>query len=148
MDGVTHFVSVVLAWNHFAVLVYELQEKSVIVYDGLKYLLRTLQHHIVHTFKMYGYQELDATVHVEETMGSGNDQIIALCFNDLYAPWVVYNDPIIKQNDGFNCGPIACLKVLELYGFIPTNSIAGIAHKRYGYRGVVMQYYRNMLEVN
>ncbi len=98
MDGVTHFVSVVFARNHFAVLVYELQEKSVIVYDGLKYPLRTLQHHIVHTLKMYGYQELDATVHVEETKGSGNDHIVELCFNDLYAPWVVYNDPLIGQH--------------------------------------------------
>ena len=113
MDGVTHFVSVVLARSHFAVLVYELEEKSVIVYDGLKYPLRIWQHHIVHTLKKYGYQELDATVHVEETRGRGNDQIGELCFNDMYVPWVVCNDPIIEQHDGFNCGPIACWKVLE-----------------------------------
>ena len=67
---------------------------------------------------------------------------------DLYAPWQVYNDPIIKQNDGFNCGSIACLKVLELYGFIPTDSIAQIAEKKNGYRGVVMPFYQKMLEVN
>jgi hypothetical protein len=54
----------------------------------------------------------------------------------------------IQQNDGFNCGPIACLKVLELYGFIPTNSIAEIAQKKHGYRGVVMPFYERMLEVN
>ena len=50
--------------------------------------------------------------------------------------------------DRFNCGPIACLKVLELYGFIPTNSIATIAQKKHGYRGVVMPFYERMLEVN
>ncbi len=134
MDGVTHFVSVVLARHHFDVLVYDLQDKSVIVYDGLKYPLITWQHHIAHTLKMYGYQELDATVHVEETRGSGKDRIIELCFNDLYEPWVVYNDQIIEQHDGFNCGPIACLKVLELYGFIPTNSIAVQSRKSIGTR--------------
>ncbi len=85
---------------------------------------------------------------MEETAGSDNDRVLELCFSDLYAPWIVYNDPIIKQNDGFNCGPIASLKVLELYGFIPTNSIAGIAQKKYGYRGVVMPLYQRMLQVN
>ena len=148
LDGITHFVSVVFARGHFAVLVYHLEDKSVIVYDGLKYPLKTWQDHIVHTLKKYGYQELHATVHVEQTVGRDGDSVLELCFNDLYAPWIVYNDPIIKQNDGFNCGPIACLKVLELYGFIPTNSIAGIAQKKHGYRGVVMPFYERMLEVN
>ena len=81
-------------------------------------------------------------------MGSDGDRVVELCFNNLNEPWIVYNDPIIQKNDGFNCGPIACLKVLELYGFIPTNSIAGIAQKKYGYRGVVMPFYQRMLEVN
>ena len=49
LDGITHFVSVVFARGHFAVLVYHLEDKSVIVYDGLKYPLKTWQHHIVHT---------------------------------------------------------------------------------------------------
>ncbi len=86
MDGITHFVSVVLAWSHFAVLVYDLEEKSFIVYDGLNYPLRTWQHYIVHNLKKYSYQELDATVHVEETVGSDNDRVLELCFSEIIYP--------------------------------------------------------------
>ena len=78
MDGITHFVSVVLAQSHFAVLVYDLHEKSVIFYDGLNYPLKTWQHHIVHTLKKYGYQELDATLHVEQTVGREGDHVLEL----------------------------------------------------------------------
>jgi hypothetical protein len=41
------------------------------------------------------------------------------------------------QGDGVSCGPIACLKVMEIYGFIPEGSIKTIR----GYRHVVMDYF-------
>jgi hypothetical protein len=78
---------------------------------------------------------------VEVTKGKDSD-ILELCFDDLYVPWVVASDPILKQHDGFNCGPIACLKVMEIYGILPMNSIAEIGHQKYGHRGVVMEYYK------
>ena len=52
----------------------------------------------------------------------------------------------MKQHDGFNCGPIARLKVMELYGFLQQNSIEMTRHSPYGYRGVVMQHYCAFLE--
>jgi hypothetical protein len=45
----------------------------------------------------------------------------------------------------FNCGPIACLKLLEIYGLIKENSIGDIAHQQFGYRGVVMTFYENFV---
>ncbi len=55
-------------------------------------------------------------------------------------------NPPSKQHNGFNCGPIACLKVMEIYGLLPQNSIKTIRHSPYGYRGVVMEYYVAFLE--
>jgi hypothetical protein len=59
---------------------------------------------------------------------------------------MVDSDPILKQQDSFNCGPIACLKVMEIYGILPLNSIAEIGHQKYGYRGIVMDYYKKFLK--
>jgi hypothetical protein len=35
-----------------------------------------------------------------------------------YDPWQLERGYFIHQKDGFNCGPIACLKFMELYGII------------------------------
>ena len=115
-----------------------------IVYDGLHHPLMTWQHHITHTLRKYRLQKLDAKLHVEVTRGKAHDfdEVLELCFDDLYAPWVVASKPILHQHDGFNCGPIACLKVLEIYGFIPMNSIDDIGCQKYGYHGIVMEQYK------
>ena len=142
LDGTTHLVSAVFVRNHFAVLFYDIESREVVVYDGLNYPLKTWQYHITHTLRKYGFQRWDAQPHVEEyTKMKGQDKVLELCFDDMYEPWVVASDPILKQHDGFNCGPIACLKVMEIYGSLPMNSIAEIGHQKYGYRGVVMDYY-------
>ena len=73
------------------------------------------------------------------TKVNGEDKVLELCFDDMYKPWVVDSDQILKQHDGFNCRPIGCLKVMEIYGILPT---AEIGHQKYGYRGVVMDYYK------
>jgi len=142
LDGMTYLVSVACASRHFAVLFYDIERQCVIVYDGLFYKLTTWQHHIIHTLKKYGLKRHNAKCNVVvKTKPPG----IELCFDDKYAPWCVYNDPIIRQVDGYNCGPIACLKVMEIYGILPPDSIAEIAHQRYGYRGVVMDHYSRFL---
>ena len=45
------------------------------------------------------------------------------------------------QGDGVSCGPIACLKVMEIYCFLPVGSIETIGESACGYRHVVMDYY-------
>jgi hypothetical protein len=146
LDGMTHFVSVAFAKNHFAVLLYDIKSREVIVYDGLNYSLKTWESHITHTLRKYGLQKWDAQAHVEVTTGRDREQVLELCFDDMYSPWVVSSDPILKQHDAFNCGPIACLKVMEIYGILPMNSIAEIGHQKFGYRGVVMDYYKKFLK--
>ena len=50
----THVVSVV--WNrlHYAVLYYDIDKRSVTVFDGLNQDIRKWQDHIIHTVKAYG----------------------------------------------------------------------------------------------
>jgi hypothetical protein len=135
LDGTTHLVSAVFARNHFTVLLYDIECRQVIVYDGVNYPLKTWQDHITHTLRKYGFQRWNAKLHVEEftTKVNGEDKVLKLCFDDMHEPWLVDSDPILKQHDGFNCGPIACrpiacLKVMEIYGILPMNSVAEIGH--------------------
>lgn len=146
LDGISHFVSVAYAKSHFAVLLYDIENREVTVYDGLNYSLKTWQFHITYTLRKYGLQKWDAQVNVILTTGRDREQVLELCFDDMYSPWVVSSDPILKQHDGFNCGPIACLKVMEIYGVLPVNSIAEIGHQKFGYRGVVMDFYKRFLK--
>ncbi len=45
------------------------------------------------------------------------------------------------QGVGVSCGPIACLKLMEIYGFIKEGSIARIGESIHGYRPLVMDYF-------
>ncbi len=47
------------------------------------------------------------------------------------------------QGDGVSCGPIACLKLMEIYGFIEEGSIARIGESSHGYQPLVMDYFNN-----
>ncbi len=53
LEGITHYVSAVLAKNHFAVLVYDLNAHSVMVYDEPEYPLKTWEKHNSHTLRNY-----------------------------------------------------------------------------------------------
>jgi hypothetical protein len=47
------------------------------------------------------------------------------------------------QGDGVSCGPIACLKLIEIYGFIKEGSIAKIGESSHGYWPLVMDYFND-----
>jgi len=53
----------------------------------------------------------------------------------------VKNEQSYVQGDGISCGPIACLKVMEIYGFLLVGSIERIGESQCGYWHVVMDYY-------
>ncbi len=53
-------------------------------------------------------------------------------------PWLVKNDHSYVQGDGVSCGPITCLKLMKIYGFIEVGSIKTIRESACGYRNVVM----------
>ena len=149
----THFVSVAFKHLHFVVLYYDIDKRQVIVFDGLNGSITYWSKQIINTIKMFGLQLLDATClermsNTKTTNKHGNlvnEMILELHFNDLGDPWVVSNDISFEQSDGVNCGPLACLKVMEIYGFLG-NSIEDIGKSEGGYRGAVVDYYKNCLD--
>jgi len=151
----THFVSVVWNTQHYAVLYYDIDERTVAVFDGLNKDIRNWQDHIIHTVKTYGLKppfsyatcKFQDDVYVDKRVmkrrpSEKRDMKLEISFDDLkQESWLVKNEHSYVQGDGVSCGPIACLKLMEIYGFIEVGSIEMIGESARGYRHVVMDYY-------
>mgnify|MGYP006866423466 FL=1 len=133
----THLVSVAYNSSHFVVLEYDILNREVIVYDGLRWSIDNWAKQIITTIKLFGFKVHNAKCHQTR-----KDDTIKLDFNDS-SPWMVQLDRSYRQSDGINCGPIACLKFMELYGFLKEGSIDRIGQSPGGYRHAVMDYYQN-----
>ena len=59
--------------------------------------------------------------------------------------WTVSYDTDIIQTDGCSCGPIACAKVMEVFGLLAPGSLASIEDYPGGYLAVVMEYYEGLV---
>jgi len=66
---------------------------------------------------------------------------LKITFHPQLPPWTVINEQTYTQDDGFNCGPIVCLKVIEIYGLLRNGSIEEIHKSGNNYRSVVVEYY-------
>jgi len=157
----THFVSVVYNRQHFAVLYYDINGRTVTVFDGLDQKISKWQDHIIHTVKTYGLKPLfcSATCNFRENIyvdvdvddcatkrrpRERKDMTLDISFDDSKEEsWLVKNEHSYVQGDGVSCGPIACLKLMEIYGFIKGGSIETIGEPARGYRNVVMDYYND-----
>jgi hypothetical protein len=155
----THFVSVVWNRQHYAVLYYNIDKRSVTVFDGLNHDIRKWQDHVIHTVKTYGLKPLFSSatfefrdkVYVDErvrkrTQLETRDMALEIHFDDLKdESWHVQNKQSYVQDDGVSCGPIACLKLIEIYGVLPVGSIETIGESAPEYRHVVMDFYNECI---
>ncbi len=155
--GVTHIVTPVHIPGHFAVLYFDLQEATVTVLDGLRVDIRKWERHIIYTLKVCHLKPLDARPSSLTTTSSvkrDNRDIVTRVMNISFKSdsdpnkdwpkWTVTNDPSIRQVDGFNCGPIACLKVMEVFGILEPGTLSVIEESD-SYRTVVMNYYQESI---
>jgi len=88
----------------------------------------------------YGIVDLSLTPkckYSSSLVGGSTKQYLEIKFGE-EAPWIMTNLRHHKQRDSHNCGPIACLKIMEIYGYIEKGYIEIIAGLLGGYRGFVM----------
>ena len=71
--------------------------------------------------------------------------VLEITFDDSKEPCHVTNKRSYVQGEGVSCGPITCLKVMEIYGFLPLGYIERIGESQHGYRHVVMIYYNECI---
>jgi len=142
-----------IAYNkyHFAVLQFDLQLRMVFVFDGLNYKLDNWKDHVIHTLRAYGRVPLSLAAKttyksesVPSEIGINSKQTLEIQFGDM-APWIVTNQLFTTQRDSHNCGPIACLKVMEVFGYIDKGQIDIISQLPGGYRNIVMDKFEELL---
>jgi hypothetical protein len=139
----------------------------VTVFDGLRFNLQSWLKHIVFTVKQYGLVPLCASYtafpsedyfEVVVDTGTRNKQIpktiskqISITVEGQMSPWIVTHDETYLQSDGHNCGPIACLKLMEIFGAIAPGTIESVGtnpnYPDETYRSIVMNYYESRLKL-
>ena len=117
-EDVTHVVSVLHGSGHFAVLVLTLDDKKLEIFDGLGYPLNTWVDHALHILKKCCLVDIDAKCCFRHDRDE--PRLYSLRFGD--AKWrLAVGQQFFKQTDTYNCGPIACLKIMDLYGRLKTH---------------------------
>ena len=71
-------------------------------------------------------------------------QTLNIAFGD-EAPWIVSNDVFVRQKDHHNCGPIACLKVMEMFGYIEQGRVDRTVAAVGSYREIVMNKFADLV---
>ena len=150
----THLVLLAHRHSHFVILYFDISGRHVTVFDGLSMNISNWEKQVVNTLKWFGLQSPDAECKAESNESTAvnrsgartKDVVIELVFDGSPATsWTMSKDRSYKQSDGVSCGPIACLKVMELYGIVPEGEIERMGADIKAYRGAVMDYYSTMI---
>jgi len=137
--------------DHFAVLQFDVYSQMVFVFDGLNYKINNWEDHVIHTLRQYGLAPLSLAAKsnytsesVPSEIGTNLEQTLEIQFGQ-EAPWTVKNQLFTEQSDGYNCGPIACLKVMEVFGYIDKGEVEIISQLPGGYRDIVMNKFAELV---
>ena len=92
---------------------------TITIVDGLQKPLSTWKPHIVNVMKRCGYFPIESQVKFTQLVDDedGSETLMEKATSG--ECWAVDGDVLIQQDDGYNCGPIACAKILEIFGLLP-----------------------------
>ena len=140
--GVQRIVTVIHTKLHYVVMEITVLTRSIKIFDGLRYDLLEWKDHVIRVMRNCilvnpnvepsAAQFIPDTA-VSETVGrsrkpkesvNGYDVIIAL------QRWQLERGSFLHQSDGNNCGPIACLKIMELFHAIDVEAACEVYEKK------------------
>jgi hypothetical protein len=128
-SSVTRLVSVIHDSQHYAVLEIDIPSKRIVIFDGLYRDVLQWIHHVVSSLKRARLIGIDKTCNAiftgefMEIPGKGRrgpvrlTQGYLLSFN-VSQQWRLERGHFVRQLEGYNCGPIACTKILEVFGLV------------------------------
>lgn len=117
--GTTKVVSILHASMHYAVMVMNLEEHKLEIFDGLGHPLNKWIDHAINVLKRCSLVGLEEKCRFKRA----TQNPITYVLKSKSAKWkLVVGPPFYRQLDGFNCGPIACLKVMEVFGSLRTDA--------------------------
>jgi hypothetical protein len=111
-------LGIISASSHFAFFTMNFQEKEILIFDGLGFRLNCWIPHALNLFKKCGLLDLDGFTHFRCPKQGDNviEKILRAKVKD-GSTWSLKAGPLFfKQTDGHNCGPLASLKMMEVFG--------------------------------
>jgi hypothetical protein len=121
---VTKVVAVMHDRDHYAVMVIDISKKKVVIFDGLYKDLHKWMDHVVSGMKRCMLLGLNDAIHhtadepsLSNVGGSRSPQKAIHGYSFLLGleEWRLERGDFVKQVDTFKGGPMACLKILEIY---------------------------------
>jgi hypothetical protein len=154
-SNVTRVVSVVHQSQHYAVLEINIPGRRVVIFDGLNKPLLQWIDHVISSLKRTRLIGLDATYEgshngefTENTSDCRNTvtlhQGYLLTF-DVSPHWGLERGQFLKQLEGFDCEPIACTKILKIFGLV-TKFKVNIAYSLGTIRSLVTEQWKGFLQ--
>jgi hypothetical protein len=141
-------VAVMHAKSHYAVMEILLNEKAIIIYDGFGYATETWLDHIINVMtrcKLVDGERPSVQMVAGGKKRTDDRQEWQLSAGGCH--WVVHPRVFIEQHNTYDCGPIACSKIMELFGLWPAGGETK-AKKSLWLRGVVVDTFKSLLNDN
>lgn len=147
--NITSVVAILHDRDHYGVLEVNVKEKSISIYDGLFRDMKRWWVFVVVALKRCDLCPLsvnpkpvpDEQVLVKRgRLSKARMSIEGYTFEVADAVWKFKRGNFIAQIDGFNCGPIACVKILEMFG-LATRSDLILAYDMGQLRHVVKHFW-------
>ena len=151
-SNVTRIVSVLHDRLHYAVLDIDIHGRRIIIFDGLNRPVSNWLLHVVSSLKrskLIGINETCTSAETEDVtemigIRPGSSKAYMLTF-DVSQQWQLEKGHFVKQLDGYECGPIACTKILEIFGLV-TQFEVHIAYGVGNIRSMVTEHWKRFLE--
>jgi len=149
-------VGVIHDTDHYAVMELSVQENKITMFDGLRRPLIRWMDHVISALKrsmLIGLRDTwnpvpdEPTAHyhgsVRTRVINGYTIVVRGAGEENDVIWKLVRGDFIKQVDGHNCGPIACLKILEQFGLTTTSEVR-LAYDLNSIRGLVVNEWTRM----
>jgi hypothetical protein len=131
---VSRVVAIMHNNDHYAVMEVDIKYMFIKIYDGLNRPLLDYLDHVLHALKkcMLADREdtiIEVTINVFDYVGvlghsrQATKQVSSYSLDINSRKWRLDRGHFIQQTDGFNCRPIACLKIMELYHQISIDDV-------------------------
>ena len=107
----TSLVSVFYGNSHFVVAEMDIPNKVCTISDGLRYPLSTWKDHIINVLRRCNLVDIDCIATFDR-----KSNILEFDHYLISKKWTVrYDAELERQRDSYNCGPIACLKLNQIF---------------------------------
>ena len=150
-DGTERIVSVAHDVDHYSTLEIGIITKTVVVHDGLKRSLTHWQKHIVNILKRCKLIPREAELKLVKKVDPHWEKYELIPNQDETQVdsdriWVIQDNPSIRQQDTYNCGPIACMQIMKMFNCVETRMMDDETSKIGYYRETVMSKFESLVK--